>query len=97
MKIPTREVHTCSYCGPGITHFIDPIDHPNDVLAYKDDKGKWVCGTCFEKSIEDRIIAVIPRSERAKEILEERKREEGRKLQLKMFEAKLKHMSGKLT
>lgn len=39
-RIPARRVNTCDYCGPGITHIIDPIAYPNDVIAEKDKAGK---------------------------------------------------------
>jgi len=28
MRAPLQRVHTCAYCGPGITHLIDPSIYP---------------------------------------------------------------------
>lgn len=39
-RIPARRVNTCDYCGPGITHIIDPIAYPNDIIAEKDKADK---------------------------------------------------------
>ena len=96
MKIPTEKVHTCSYCTPGVTHIIDSTRYPNDILAHKDDKGKWLCGNCIERELEDRIIRVTLESERAKQILEDRKREENKKFQMRIFEAKIRGMQGRI-
>ena len=90
MKIPTERVHTCRFCGPAIKHFIDPNVYPNDIYAEKDKTGKWKCGNCIDREIQDRIVRVTPTSNRAKEIIADRKREEGRKLQMKMFDARMR-------
>jgi Fe-S-cluster-containing hydrogenase component 2 len=96
MKIPTERVHTCKYCTPSVTHFIDPIVYPSDIYAEKDDKGQWKCGNCIDMEIQDRIVRVIPTSNRAKEILADRKREEQKKLQFRNWEARIKKMHGRL-
>jgi hypothetical protein len=96
MKIPTERVHTCKYCTPGITHFIDHTVYPNDIYAEKDKTGKWKCGNCIDREIQDRIVRVTPNSKRAREIIADRKRKDGKKLQMKMFEARIKKMHGRL-
>lgn len=73
MRVPLQRVHTCAYCS-GKVHIIDPRSYPNDVMAVKDKLG-WKCGDCIENEIKDRIIRVIPNSDRAKEIIAERERE----------------------
>jgi hypothetical protein len=69
---PIKKVNTCSFCTPGVTHIINPIDYPNDSLAHPDNLGKWKCGNCIEKELQDKIVKVTPQSNRAKEILRER-------------------------
>lgn len=74
-----------------------PSKHvPNDIYAEKDKTGKWKCGNCIDREIQNRIIIVTPNSNRAHEIIAERKKEEGRKLKMKMFEARIKNMHGRL-
>lgn len=89
MTIPNRRVNTCAYCGPGITHLIDPSIYPNDIIATKDK-----CGNCIEREIQDKIVKVTPNSARAREIKVQRKKEEEKKLQFKMYQEKIKNMSG---
>jgi hypothetical protein len=64
--------------------------------AKKMPDGSYKCLTCQTEEIQDGIIRVTPNSKRAQEIIAERKGEEGRKLQMKMFEARIKNMHGKL-
>jgi len=93
MTIPTKRVHTCAFCGPGITHIIDPIDYPNDWLAKPDNQGKWKCGNCIEREFQDMIVRVTPNSDRAKEIIEERKIKQEKELQFKRRKAEIMKMS----
>jgi hypothetical protein len=95
MTIPTKRAHLCAFCGPGITHIIDPIDYPNDWLA-TEQEGKWKCGNCIEREIQDGIIRVTPNSDRAKEIIAECKEKKKKELQFKDWEARIKNMSGRL-
>jgi hypothetical protein len=65
---PIKKAITCAYCGPGITHIIDPTIYANDIYAEGDR-----CGNCIDREWEDKIIRVTPNSQRAKEIIAERK------------------------
>jgi Fe-S-cluster-containing hydrogenase component 2 len=96
-NIPTKRAHTCAFCGPGITHIIDSVDYPNDWLATKQDNGKWKCGNCIEREIQDRTIKVTPNSDRAKEILTERKIKQQKELEFKRREAEVRKMHGRAT
>ena len=93
-NIPTKRAHLCSFCGPGITHIIDPVDYPNDWLAKPDNLGKWKCGNCIEREIGDRIIRVTPNSDRAKEIIAERAAKQKKELEFKRLEAQVRKMRG---
>jgi signal transduction histidine kinase len=83
MNIPTKRAHLCSFCGPGITHIIDPVDYPNDNLAVLTDQG-WKCGNCVERELDDDFMNTAPYSDpkRYQEIKEKRKKEETTKQQL---------------
>ena len=88
-NIPTKRAHTCSFCGPGITHIIDPVDYPNDWLA-TELEGKWKCGNCIERETQDRIIKVTPNSERAKEILAERAAKQKKEMEFRKRESEIR-------
>jgi nitrate reductase beta subunit len=92
--IPTKRAHLCSFRGPGITHIIDPVDYPNERLA-TEQEGKWKCGNCVEREIQDRTIKVTPNSDRAKEILAERKVKQQKELEFKRLEAQVRKMYGR--
>jgi hypothetical protein len=64
-------MHTCAFCGPGITHIINPESYPNDVIAKEDSSGKWKCGNCIDRELQDMMVRVAPNSPRAKEIIAE--------------------------
>ena len=96
-NIPTKRAYLCSFCGPGITHIIDPVDYPNDWLATKQDNGKWKCGNCIEKEIQDMIVRVTPNSDRAKEIMAERAAKQKKELEFKRLEAQVRKMHGRAT
>jgi hypothetical protein len=91
----TKRAHLCSFCGPGITHIIDPIDYPNDNYAHPDNLGRWKCGNCIDREIQDRIVRVTPNSDRAKEILAERKVKQQKELEFKRWEAQVRKMYGR--
>jgi len=93
MNIPTKREHTCSFCGPGITHIIDTVDYPNDWLA-TEQEGKWKCGNCIEREIQDRLIKVTPNSDRAKEIIAERAAKQKKELEFKRLGAQVRKMRG---
>ena len=86
MRVPLQRVHTCAYCS-GKVHIIDPRSYPNDVMAVKDKLG-WKCGDCIDNEIKDRIIRVIPDSDRAKEIIAERERESKKRKLYHLYEGK---------
>jgi hypothetical protein len=92
---PPKKVNTCCFCTPGVTHIIDPSVYPNDVIAEKDKSGKWKCGNCQEKELQDRIIRVTPDSERAKEILQERRLKQQKDLAFKQREKEIRRMNVK--
>jgi hypothetical protein len=71
MNPPIKRLHTCAYCEPGVIHFIDPSIYKNDVIAKQDSSGKWKCGNCQDREIQDVIIEAAPNSVRAKEIIAE--------------------------
>jgi hypothetical protein len=91
-NIPTKRAHLCSFCGPGITHIIDPISYPNDTYAHPDNLGRWKCGTCIEREIQDKIVKVTPNSDRAKEIIAERASKQKKELEFKRLEAQVRKM-----
>jgi hypothetical protein len=68
---PIKRVNTCAFCGPGITHLIDPSIYPDDIIAKQDKSGKWKCGHCQDRDIKDMIVRGSPNSPRAKEIVAE--------------------------
>ena len=57
--------------------------------------GSYKCQTCQTEKIQDRIVRVTPNSDRAMEIIAERKKEEEKKLQFKMREAEVRKMGGR--
>jgi hypothetical protein len=87
---PPKKVNTCAFCGPGITHIINPINYPNDIQASPDNLGRWKCGNCIEKELHDRIIKVTPNSDRAKEIIAEAKSKEQKDRACKQREADIR-------
>jgi hypothetical protein len=93
-NIPTKRAHLCSFCGPGITHIIDPIDYPNDTYAHPDNMGRWKCGNCIEREIQDKIVRVTPNSDRAKEIIAERAAIQKKELEFKRMESEIRKMRG---
>jgi hypothetical protein len=65
--------------------------YPNDIIAEKGTKpGKWKCGNCQEKELQDRIIRVTPNSQRAKEIIAERKSNEQKDRAFKQRDAEIR-------
>ena len=58
--------------------------------------GSYKCLTCQTEEIQDMIVRVTPNSDRAKEIIAERREREKRKLEFKNWEARIKKMSGRL-
>jgi hypothetical protein len=95
MNIPTKRAHICSFCGPGITHIIDPVDYPNDWLAKPDNLGRWKCGNCIEREVQDKIVRITPNSDRAKEIIAERAAKQKKELEFKRLEAQVRRMYGR--
>jgi hypothetical protein len=93
-NIPTKRAHLCFFCDPGITHIIDPISYPNDTYAHPDNLGRWKCGTCIEREIQDKIVKVTPNSDRAKEIIAERASKQKKELEFKRLEAQVRKMYG---
>jgi hypothetical protein len=67
---------------------------PNDTYAHPDNLGKWKCGNCIDRELQDRIIRVTPYSIRAKEIIAERKIKQEKELQFKRREAEIMKMPG---
>jgi len=67
-------IRTCKYC----TDFrgrSKPI-MPDDLLARKEADGSYRCGVCVNEMIDNSIIKVNPNSEKARNILARRQREE---------------------
>jgi hypothetical protein len=52
-------------------NIIDKDSYPKDFYAKEDppNSGKWKCGNCLDREIEDAILENTPNSERAREII----------------------------
>ena len=86
-------IETCKYC-------TDYKGQPKPILpedmwgAKKMTDGSYKCLTCQTEELQTKILKVTPNSQRAQEIRSERQLKEHKELQLKMFEDKIRKMSG---
>jgi hypothetical protein len=89
------EIKTCKYC---LDYKGDPKPIlPEDMVGtIRMPDGSYKCHQCQTEEIQDKIIAVTPQSERAKEIIADRKREENKRIQFKNWEAKIMKRYGRL-
>ena len=76
---PTQKVKTCSYCTDykGHSKIILPEKLPD---AIRMPNGSYKCQICQNEELKDRIVRVIPNSDRAKEILAEREIKKNRRV-----------------
>ncbi|CAN5295484.1 hypothetical protein BH18THE2_BH18THE2_40330 [soil metagenome] len=73
---PFKRVQTCYYCKDH-THLISKDNYVNDSYAKEDppNSGKWKCGNCLDRELEDVILEYSPNSDRARQIIVKRQRE----------------------
>jgi hypothetical protein len=65
------------------------------VVELHSQAGKWKCGNCIEREIQDKIIKVTPNSDRAKEIIAERAAKQKKELEFKRLEAQVRKIYGR--
>jgi hypothetical protein len=86
-------IETCNYC-------TDYKGRPKPILpgdmwgAKKMTDGSYKCLTCQTEELQTKISKVTSNSQQAQELRSERQLEEHKELQLKMFEDKIRKMSG---
>jgi hypothetical protein len=95
-KEPLKIARICSYCKDH-THLIDPSSYPNDKYAKEDPpySGRWKCGNCLDRELEDRILDATPGSQRAQEILVKRQRELDKKLKQDEYNHRMRQLSSR--
>ena len=87
-------IETCKYCR-------DYKGRPKPILpedmwdAKKMPDGSYKCLTCQTEEIQDMIVRVTPNSDKAKEIIAERKEVERKSLEFKRREAQVRKMYGR--